>query len=88
MQIEIEIPEELGQKLEAQWGDISQRMLVLLVIEAYRSGLITSAQIQSLLNLSSRWEVEELLKRSQTYLDYTSADLEEDIKTINKIFSE
>jgi hypothetical protein len=71
MQIKIDIPEAIGQQLIAQWGNVSQRAKEALAIEAYRSGSLTSAQVQSLLNLASRWEVEEFLKSSPAYLDYT-----------------
>ncbi|MDJ0636960.1 MAG: UPF0175 family protein [Xenococcaceae cyanobacterium MO_188.B29] len=88
MQIKIDIPEAIGQQLIAQWGNLAQRAKEALAIEAYRSGSLTSAQIQSLLNLSSRWEVEEFLKNSQAYLDYTESDLEQDRQTLNNLLSE
>ncbi len=88
MQIKIDIPEAIGQQLIAQWGNVSQRAKEALAIEAYRTGSLTSAQIQSLLNLSSRWEVEEFLKNSQAYLDYTEEDLEQDRQTLNNLLSE
>ena len=87
MQIKIDIPEAIGQQLIAQWGNLAQRAKEALAIEAYRSGSLTSAQIQSLLNLSSRWEVEEFLKNSQAYLDYTEEDLEQDRQTLNNLLS-
>ena len=83
MQIKIDIPEAIGQQLIAQWGNVSQRAK-----EAYRTGSLTSAQIQSLLNLSSRWEVEEFLKNLQAYLDYTEEDLEQDRQTLNNLLTE
>ncbi len=87
MQIKIDIPEAIGQQLIAQWGNVSQRAKEALAIEAYRTGSLTSAQVQSLLNLSSRWEVEEFLKNSQAYLDYTEEDLEQDRQTLNNLLS-
>ena len=78
MPIKIDIPEAIGQQLIAQWGNLARWAKEALAIEAYRSGSLTSAQIQSLLNLSSRWEVEEFLKNSPAYLDYTELDLEQE----------
>lgn len=88
MQIKIDIPETIGQQLIAQWGNVSQRVKEALALEAYRTGSLTSAQIQTLLNLSSRWEVEEFLKNSQAYLDYTEEDLEQDRQTLNNLLPE
>lgn len=87
MNVAIELPEDIAHQLEAKWGDISQRTLESLAIEAYRSGVITEAQVQRMLNLLSRWEVEAFLNRAQTYLDYTEADLERDILAIRKVTS-
>ena len=88
MQITIDIPEAIGQQLTAQWGNVSQRAKEALAIEAYRTGSLTSSQVQSLLNLSSRWEVEEFFKKSQVHLNYTETDLEQDSQTLNKLLSE
>ena len=84
----MDIPEAIGQQLIAQWGNVSQRAREALAIEAYRTGSLTSAQVQSLLNLSSRWEVEEFLKNLQAYLDYTEEDLEQDRQTLNNLLTE
>ena len=58
MQITIEIPEELGQQLQKEWGNLPRKLLESLAIEAYHSGVMTTAQIQTLLDFSSRWKVE------------------------------
>jgi hypothetical protein len=84
MTLTIELPEDVANQLAAEWGDISQRALEALALEAYQSGVITEAQVQRMLNLPSRWEVEAFLKRAQAYLDYTRADLERDIIAIHK----
>ncbi len=80
--IAIEVPEDIAHQLEASWGDISQRALEALALEAYRSGVITRAQVQRMLNLPSRWEAEAFLKRAHAYLDYTETDIKRDIVAI------
>ncbi|MBW4555700.1 MAG: UPF0175 family protein [Trichormus sp. ATA11-4-KO1] len=87
MQITIEIPEEIGNQLQQTWQDLPQKILESLALEAYRSGIMTSAQIQQLLHFSSWWETEQFLKQSQAYLDYTENDLEQDIQTLHQILS-
>ncbi len=79
MHIAIKVPEDIAHQLEASWGDISQRALEALALEAYRCGVITGAQVQRMLNLPSRSELEVFLKRELAYLDYTEADIERDI---------
>jgi len=85
MNIAIEVPEDVAQQLQLQWGDLSQKTLEVMALEAYKSGIITEAEVQRMLKLSSRWEVEEFLKESQAYLDYTKADLEQDVQAIREV---
>ncbi len=87
MQVTIELPEEIGQQLQVEWGNLSEKILKALAIKAYRDGVMTSAEIQSLLNFSSRWETEEFLRRSQAYLDYKEEDLAADVKNIENLLS-
>jgi Uncharacterised protein family (UPF0175) len=82
MNILIELPEEIVQKLEATWGDVPHKALEALAIEAYRAGILSSAQVQQMLHLPSRWETESFLKKMQAYLDDTEADLEKDIQAL------
>jgi hypothetical protein len=88
MDITIEVPEDIAQQLQAQWGNLSQRTLEALALEAYRLGVTTEAEVQRMLNLSSRWEVENFLQQEQAYLDYTEADLEGDIYAIRYLRQE
>ena len=85
MDVAIQVPEDVARQLEAKWGDVSQRALESLTLEAYRAGVITEAEVGLMLNLSSRLEVEAFLKHAQAYLDYTEADLERDIAVIRQV---
>jgi Uncharacterised protein family (UPF0175) len=85
MNITIEVPEDVARQLEVIWGDLPQRVLESLAVEAYRAGVITEDEVQRMLRLTSRWEVDAFLKRAKAYLDYTEADLEQDIRAIRKV---
>lgn len=85
MNIAIEVPEDVARQLELRGGDLSRRALEALALDAYRSGEITAAEVQRMLHMSSRWEVEAFLKRAHAYLDYTEADLERDIEAIRRV---
>ena len=88
MQITIELPDEISRQLQQSWDNLPQKILEALALEAYRKGMMTSAQIQTLLNLSSRWQTEQFLKENQAYLDYTEEDLAHDLETLNQLLSE
>ncbi len=56
-------------------------VLEAVAVEAYRSGVITPAQVQRI-GLRSRWETESFLRRAEAHHDYTMDDLERDIAPI------
>jgi len=80
--VAIEIPDDIGRVLAAQAGGVSRAVLEAVAIEAYRSNAITSAQVQQMLGMRSRWETESFLRRAEAYHDYTMDDLERDITAI------
>ena len=82
MNVAIEIPDDIGQVLAAQAGGVSRAVLEAVAVEAYRSGTITTAQVERMLGLRSRWETEVFLRRAEAYHDYTMDDLERDIVAI------
>ncbi len=84
MNIAINIPDDIGHILAAQAGGVSRAVLEAVAIEAYRSGTITPAQVQQMLELRSRWETESFLRRAEAFHDYTMDDLEQDIAAIRQ----
>ncbi len=83
--LSIAIPDDVMQRLEGQWTDVPRHVLEALAVQAYQMGILTSAEVQRALNLHSRWDVDALLKRTGAYLDYTEADLEQDIRTLDTL---
>ncbi|MDH6098021.1 UPF0175 family protein [Anabaenopsis sp. FSS-46] len=88
MQITIELPEDIGNQLQKSWQDLPQKILEAIALEAYRGGIMTSAQVQELLKFADRWETEQFLQESDAVLDYTEEDLEQDIQNINQVLSQ
>lgn len=82
MNVAIEIPDDVARELQARSGEVSKAVLEAVAVEAYRSGTITPIQVQQMLGMASRWEVESLLRRAGAYHDYTMVDLEHDIAVI------
>jgi len=80
--IAIDIPDDIGKILAAQAGGVSRPVLEAVAIEAYRSGNITTSQVQQILGLHSRWETEAFLQRAAAFHDYTMGDLERDIAAL------
>ena len=83
MNVAIDIPEDVFRRLTELWGsDLPRRSLEAIALEAYRAGVLTEFEVQRMLNLGSRWEVETFLKRENAYLDYSEAELEDDVAAI------
>ncbi|MDY6803199.1 MAG: UPF0175 family protein [Cyanobacteriota bacterium] len=87
MEITVNIPEEIGDRLEQNWGNLPQKILEVLAVEGYQNGVLTVYQVQQLLNFDSRWQTEEFLSERQAYIDYTLADLDNDLNTLNRLLS-
>ena len=75
MQITIDIPNEIADRLTETPKQLPRHLLELLVIEAYRNDRITHFQVGQILKLPSRWAVDEFLKTHHVYLHYSEEDL-------------
>ena len=82
MDVCISVPDEVFQKIQAQWNDLSRSALEALAIEAYRAEILTEAEVQLMLSFASRWDTDRFLNGVQAYLDYTGEDLDQDISAI------
>jgi predicted HTH domain antitoxin len=80
--VAIDIPDEIRQVLAPQASGVSRAVLEAVAVEAYRSGTITTAQMQQMLGLRSLWETDAFLGRAEAYHHYTMDDLERDIAAI------
>lgn len=85
MHITIELPDDVANQLQS--GDISRRVLELIVADHYRQERIGAAEVRRMLDFSSRWETYEFLKRERAYLPYTEEDLEQDAQTIRDVLT-
>lgn len=88
MVVELQVPDDIAEKLLQKWTDLPQGALEALAVDAYRERILTAYEVQRLLGHSSRWKTEELLKRSGADLGYTEEDLREDAATLRRALSE
>jgi predicted HTH domain antitoxin len=85
MQITIDIPDEVGQRLDGKSKHIERIVLEVLVADVYSSGGLSTAEVGRILGLSSRLETHAFLKRMGVYLNYDDAELERDIQTLREL---
>ena len=84
MGIELDIPDKIMDQLKKDWDNFPRRILEALAAEGYRSGTLSSTQVQEMLGLKSRWDTDAFLKTHGCYLDYSEEDLSRDIAAVRK----
>ena len=83
--IAIELPDDIARVLREKWGDLSQHTIEALAAEGYRTRALSGAQVQRMLGLETRMEVDAFLKQHGVYLNYTEAELEKDLATLQQL---
>jgi predicted HTH domain antitoxin len=84
MNITIPIPSDIEPRLQVHLGSLSQKALEAVAVEAYRSKLISAAEVQRMLQMPSRLATDALLKEHGDYLHYTEADIEQDLTAVDR----
>jgi predicted HTH domain antitoxin len=59
---------------------VPRRSLEAIAVEAYRSGALAESQVRRLLGLETRFQLHALLKEHNVPLQYTTADLDDDLQ--------
>ena len=79
MKVTIDLPEDVSAALKGRWDDVPRRSLEAIAIEGYRTGGLSETQVRRLLQLETRFQVHALLKEHHVPLQYSEADLEDDL---------
>lgn len=83
MQIELNLPEDVVAQLRRAWGDdLDRGALEAVVVQGYRDGALTAAQVRRLLGLGSRIAADAWMKEKGAYLHYSEEDLESDVDAL------
>jgi hypothetical protein len=85
MQIAITVPDDLGARLADQWQDLPRHALEALAADAYRQGILSSAEVQRILGLPTRFDVARFLERAGVPVAYGEAELEADRRTWSEL---
>jgi len=82
MELSLSVPDSVGQRLHGHWADLPRRALEAVVLEAYREGALTEAEVQQTLGFESLWAAESFLKKAHAWRGYTEEDLQKDLETL------
>ena len=84
MEVTIHLPDDVAQRLQAQWGDVSRRVLEELVLDGYRARILGESDIRRLLGFETRFEVHDFLCEHEVPF-YTLEDLRHDRETSQRL---
>jgi post-segregation antitoxin (ccd killing protein) len=76
MNLTVQIPDDVAERLRAAGGDLSRRALEALVAEEYRQGHLTKPDLRRLLGLETSDQIDGFLKAHEVWIDYSLKDLE------------
>ena len=85
MTITLSLPADIVQLLTENGEDLSRTALESLALQEYRLGRLSEEQVRRMLGFESRFDVHAFLKANDTYLNYTDADLEQDLATARSL---
>jgi hypothetical protein len=66
MLITLELPDDFAKELETKWTDLPRAALESLTLEAYRSHVLSTAQLRRLLGFETRMQVDALFEGARS----------------------
>ena len=82
--IEISVPDALIKALGTAPEELPRQTLEALIVQAYRKGQVTHAQVGELLDLD-RWQTDRFLKNAQAFRTHESEEFSSDLERLRKI---
>ena len=85
--IEISLPDALVKALGAKPAELPRRTLEALVIQSFRSGQLSHAQVSEALGLD-RWQTDAFLNNAQAFRPWNPEEFAADLRTLQDIAKE
>lgn len=76
MNLTVEIPDDVAQRLNAADGDLSRRALEAFAAQEYRQGRLHKPDLRRLLGFTTSDQIDTFLTAHEVWIDYTVEDLE------------
>jgi hypothetical protein len=84
MEVTITLPDDVAQRVQAQWEDLPRHVLESFVLEGFRARVLTTEDVRRLLGFETKFEVHDFFKDHEVPF-YTLADLEHDRETSRRL---
>ncbi|HYX23415.1 MAG: UPF0175 family protein [Acidobacteria bacterium] len=86
MEVQLTVPDDIIERLQVSSEDLSRHALEALAADFYRAGLLSTAEVQRMLDFETRWQTDAFLKQKEAYLHYSVEDFNKDIETNRRLF--
>lgn len=84
MLITVSIPDEVVNRLHVDSSELSRQVLETLVVQGYRSGLLSPVEARRLLGFETRMEMDAFLKEAGVFLDYSEDDFDREVAMLSQ----
>jgi hypothetical protein len=85
MQVTVEIPDDVAERLKASGGDLSRRALEAFALEEYRRGQLTKPELRRLLHFGTRDALDGFLKAHDVFESYSLDDLARERRDLERL---
>jgi hypothetical protein len=85
MNLTVEIPDDLANRLGASGPDLSRRALEAFALEEYKNERISKAELRRLLGIPSRYELDGFLKAHGVWIEYGIEDFRREQGTLDRL---
>jgi len=76
MELTVQLPDDVAQRLSESGGDLSRRALEALVAEEFRQGHLTKLDLRRLLGFETGDQIDTFLRAHEVWIEYGLEDLE------------
>lgn len=85
MEVTMQIPDDIADRMSEVGGDLSRRALEALVAEEYRLGHLHKPDLRRLLGFETSYEIDGFLKSHNVYDPYTLDDFERERQALKEL---
>jgi uncharacterized protein YgbK (DUF1537 family) len=85
MNLIVQIPDDVAQRLAAAGGDLSRRAVEALALEEYKLGHLTKPELRRLLGFGTRDALDGFLKAHDVFEPYSLDDLERERRDLRRL---
>lgn len=85
MNVTVEIPDDLAQRLTASGVDLSRRALEAFAAGEYKRDRLTKPELQRLLGIETSFQLDEFLKAHDVWIEYSRDDVERERESLKRL---